>query len=117
MWMLPTLALIKQEKTVDYVVGLDDLGGKDDFTTQACSASLKRGSHLHQKHHARHMAAPAHCCRGSVHPHMRTRHADEQGECLRQPVPAGNADGYLGCAKHAPWGAVTACAELQTGLS
>jgi hypothetical protein len=33
-WMLPTLALVKHEKTVDYVVGFDDLGGKDDFTTQ-----------------------------------------------------------------------------------
>ncbi len=33
-WMLPTLALIRQEKTVDYVVGFDDLGGKDDFTTE-----------------------------------------------------------------------------------
>ena len=33
-WMLPTLALIRQEKTVDYVVGFDDLGSKDDFTTE-----------------------------------------------------------------------------------
>lgn len=33
-WMLPTLALIRQEKTVDYVVGFDDMGGKDDFTTE-----------------------------------------------------------------------------------
>jgi hypothetical protein len=32
-WMLPTLALIKGEKVVDYVVGFDDLGGKDDFST------------------------------------------------------------------------------------
>lgn len=32
-WMLPTLALIKQEKTTDYVVGFDELGGKDDFKT------------------------------------------------------------------------------------
>lgn len=32
-WMLPTLALIKAEKVVDYVVGFDDMGGKDDFTT------------------------------------------------------------------------------------
>jgi hypothetical protein len=32
-WMLPTLALIRGEKVVDYVVGFDDLGGKDDFTT------------------------------------------------------------------------------------
>lgn len=32
-WMLPTLALIKSEKVIDYVVGFDDLGGKDDFST------------------------------------------------------------------------------------
>jgi hypothetical protein len=32
-WMLPTLALIKGEKVIDYVVGFDDMGGKDDFTT------------------------------------------------------------------------------------
>lgn len=31
--MLPTLALIKKEKTVDYVVGLDELGGADSFET------------------------------------------------------------------------------------
>jgi hypothetical protein len=33
-WMLPTLALIKNEKVVDYVVGLDELGGRDDFPTE-----------------------------------------------------------------------------------
>lgn len=33
-WMLPTLALVKQEKTTDYVVGFDELGGKDDFQTE-----------------------------------------------------------------------------------
>lgn len=32
-WMLPTLALIKGEKVIDYVVGFDDMGGKDDFST------------------------------------------------------------------------------------
>lgn len=26
-WMLPTLALIKKEKVMDYVVGFDDFGG------------------------------------------------------------------------------------------
>ena len=30
-WMLPTLAIIRNEKTTDYVVGLDDLGGSADF--------------------------------------------------------------------------------------
>jgi hypothetical protein len=38
--MLPTLALIKNEKTVDYVVGLDDVGGKDDFTTAVLAGRL-----------------------------------------------------------------------------
>ena len=33
-WMLPTLALVKLEKTVDYVVGFDELGGRDDFPTK-----------------------------------------------------------------------------------
>lgn len=39
-WMLPTLALIKNEKTVDYVVGFDDLGGTDDFTTDILEGRL-----------------------------------------------------------------------------
>ncbi|KAI8464791.1 MAG: thioredoxin-like protein [Monoraphidium minutum] len=39
-WMLPTLALIKNEKVVDYVVGFDDLGGKDDFTTEMLEERL-----------------------------------------------------------------------------
>jgi hypothetical protein len=39
-WMLPTLALIKNEKTVDYVVGLDELGGTDDFKTDTLRARL-----------------------------------------------------------------------------
>lgn len=33
--MLPTLAIIKMEKTTDYVVGLDELGGTEDFSTGA----------------------------------------------------------------------------------
>ena len=43
-WMLPTLAVIKNEKTTDYVVGFDDLGGKDDFPT---GARLPAASMLH----------------------------------------------------------------------
>lgn len=39
-WMLPTLALVKSEKVVDYVVGFDDLGGRDDFTTEQLAARL-----------------------------------------------------------------------------
>lgn len=39
-WMLPTIAVIRNEKTVDYVVGLDDMGGKDDFATEVLEARL-----------------------------------------------------------------------------
>lgn len=42
-WMLPTLALIKGEKVVDYVVGFDDLGGKDDFSTGVCAGCAVGG--------------------------------------------------------------------------
>ena len=40
-FMLPTLALIKHEKTVDYVVGFDDLGGSDDFSTAVLAGRLE----------------------------------------------------------------------------
>lgn len=43
-WMLPTLALIKNEKVVDYVVGLDDMGGREDFPTEALAARLAAAS-------------------------------------------------------------------------
>ena len=46
-WMLPTLALIKSEKTVDYVVGLDELGGTDDFKTDTLRARLAAAGVLH----------------------------------------------------------------------
>lgn len=39
-WMLPTLALIRNEKTEDYVVGFNELGGKDDFPTTALEGRL-----------------------------------------------------------------------------
>ena len=32
-WMLPTIAIVKNGKTEDYIVGFDDLGGRDDFPT------------------------------------------------------------------------------------
>ncbi|KAK9794330.1 hypothetical protein WJX73_000880 [Symbiochloris irregularis] len=52
-WMLPTLALIKNEKTVDYVVGFDDLGGKDDFSTndlamRLCAAGVLSEDKMHK---------------------------------------------------------------------
>ncbi|PSC73423.1 choline isoform B [Micractinium conductrix] len=39
-WMLPTVAVIKNEKTTDYIVGLDELGGVEDFSTETISARL-----------------------------------------------------------------------------
>ena len=42
-WMLPTLALIKNEKTTDYVVGFDELGGVDDFQTETLAMRLAAG--------------------------------------------------------------------------
>ena len=38
--MLPTLACVKKEKTVDYIVGFDELGGSDDFSTHTLAARL-----------------------------------------------------------------------------
>lgn len=32
--VIPTIALIKDSKTKDYIVGFDDLGGRDDFSTE-----------------------------------------------------------------------------------
>lgn len=39
-FMLPTLACVKKEKTVDYVVGFDELGGSDDFSTHTLAGRL-----------------------------------------------------------------------------
>lgn len=39
-WMLPTLAIIKHEKTTDYIVGLDDMGGVEDFSTEVLRGRL-----------------------------------------------------------------------------
>jgi hypothetical protein len=41
-WMLPTIALIKSEKVLDYVVGFEDLGGTDGFTTEQLAERLAR---------------------------------------------------------------------------
>lgn len=39
-WMLPTLAIVKHEKTTDYIVGLDDMGGVEDFDTAVLEGRL-----------------------------------------------------------------------------
>lgn len=41
-WMLPTLALVQREQTVDYVVGFDSIGGKDDFSTEMLEERLAK---------------------------------------------------------------------------
>ena len=40
--VLPTLCVARDGKTVDYVVGFDDLGGRDDFTTAVLEWRLAR---------------------------------------------------------------------------
>ncbi|XP_073003187.1 thioredoxin domain-containing protein 9 homolog [Typha latifolia] len=40
--VLPTLALVKQTKVEDYVVGFDELGGSDDFTTEELEERLSK---------------------------------------------------------------------------
>ncbi|KAI5314775.1 PREDICTED: thioredoxin [Prunus dulcis] len=40
--VLPTIALIKNAKVDDYVVGFDELGGKDDFTTEELEERLAK---------------------------------------------------------------------------
>lgn len=39
-WMLPTVAIIKNEKTTDYIVGLDEMGGVEDFETSVLETRL-----------------------------------------------------------------------------
>lgn len=40
--VLPTLALIKNAKVDDYVVGFDELGGTDDFSTEILEERLAK---------------------------------------------------------------------------
>ncbi|KAA8536254.1 hypothetical protein F0562_028732 [Nyssa sinensis] len=40
--VLPTLALVKNAKVDDYVVGFDELGGKDEFSTEELEERLAR---------------------------------------------------------------------------
>lgn len=41
-WMLPTVAIIKNEKVEDYVVGFDDLGGTDKFKLEILEERISR---------------------------------------------------------------------------
>ncbi|CAO4369039.1 unnamed protein product [Caenorhabditis nigoni] len=40
--VIPTIAIIVKQNTVDYIRGFDDLGGKDDFTTETLEHRLAR---------------------------------------------------------------------------
>ncbi|KAJ0823735.1 putative Thioredoxin-like superfamily [Helianthus annuus] len=40
--VLPTIALIKNAKVDDYVVGFDELGGTDDFSTEELEERLSK---------------------------------------------------------------------------
>ncbi|KAL6758977.1 thioredoxin-like protein [Haematococcus lacustris] len=45
-WMLPTLALIKNEKVEDYIVGFQDFGNTDDFETDVLEQRLAKSEML-----------------------------------------------------------------------
>eukprot|EP00897_Mesotaenium_endlicherianum_P006622 jgi/Mesen1/5989/ME000304S05013 len=47
-FMLPTLALVINAKVEDYVVGLDDVGGVDDFETEALERRLAKAGVINQ---------------------------------------------------------------------
>lgn len=46
-FMLPTLALVNKGKVEDYVVGFDELGGKDDFSTEELEDRLAKSGVIH----------------------------------------------------------------------
>ncbi|XP_031130465.1 thioredoxin domain-containing protein 9 homolog [Ipomoea triloba] len=45
--VLPTLALVKNAKVEDYVVGFDELGGRDDFSTEELEERLAKAEVIH----------------------------------------------------------------------
>ncbi|WZZ76715.1 hypothetical protein YC2023_088085 [Brassica napus] len=45
--VLPTLALIKNTKIDDYVVGFNELGGRDDYITEDLEERLARAQVIH----------------------------------------------------------------------
>ena len=40
--VLPTVALVRDSKTVDFIVGFDDLGGHDEFSTEMLEWRIAR---------------------------------------------------------------------------
>jgi hypothetical protein len=75
-WMLPTLALVKHEKVTDYVVGLDELGGRDDFTTEQLRLRLAAGGLVHQPDDS----APAGAAAAPAQPQRALRSRDDGDE-------------------------------------
>lgn len=57
--VLPTIVLIKDSKTFDFIVGFDDLGGNDDFSTEmlewriACAGIIDYNGDLGQPPHTK----------------------------------------------------------------
>ncbi|CAH9081857.1 unnamed protein product [Cuscuta europaea] len=45
--VLPTIALVKNAKVEDYVVGFDELGGKDDFSTEELEERIAKAGVIH----------------------------------------------------------------------
>ena len=52
-WMLPTIALVKNEKTTEYIVGLDDMGGIEDFDTSVLESRLIESGILFERNVAK----------------------------------------------------------------
>ncbi|VDM51949.1 unnamed protein product [Angiostrongylus costaricensis] len=44
--VIPTIAIVKEQKTIDYIRGFDDLGGVDNFSTEALENRLARSGVL-----------------------------------------------------------------------
>lgn len=40
--MIPTIGLVKENKTKDFIVGFTDLGNRDDFTTEVLEWRIAR---------------------------------------------------------------------------
>lgn len=58
-WMLPTLALVRDQKITDYVVGFDELGGKDDFPTSVLAQRLSAANAIFEDATAAAKPAPS----------------------------------------------------------
>lgn len=87
-WMLPTLAIVKNEKTTDYIVGLDDMGGVEDFDTGVLEGRLIDAGVLFEidQSRARGDAGSAGSSRNAV------RKGGTEGRSLRRQLEVGESD-------------------------